>query len=403
MNRNTTRIARFAPSRRTLLAAALATTALLAACGGGGNDAVSGVTQQLYTQTGETVNRVVHFSRQADGTLVRKEAELTGGTGTNAIRANGTPGPNSLGSQYSVIMSADRQFVFLANGGDASISVLGVDQGSGALTLKKATRTTGVTPNSLAFSNGFLYSTFLRGTNQLAAYKLEGDGSLAQVGLYNIAAATGLSATAIAPTQVVVSPDGKWLVVSSGTGSNAVITYAINANGTLGTPIVNNTQFATPFAGGFVPGTSTPVYLSTGITGVSLTSYTLAANGTLARLNEAAATGVGAPCWLSIAPNGKFAFVGNGSGSITSYSIAANGAVTLLRSIAAEEPSVLTGVSSVAGDSWISPDSKFLYSTYLGADKVVVYSIGADGTLTKLGENAIGTSTHLSMQGLFGA
>jgi hypothetical protein len=33
---------------------------------------------------------------------------------------------------------------------------------------------------------------------------------------------------------------------------------------------------------------------------------------------------------------------------------------------------------------------------------VVAYSIGADGSLTKLGENIIGTATHLSLQGLVG-
>jgi 6-phosphogluconolactonase len=383
------------------LASALALAAL-AACGGGDGPAPA-PTQQLYTQTSETVNTVVHFARQADGTLQRRETAATGGTGTNAVRANGTPGPNSLGSQYSVIISGDGQQLFVANGGDASISVMAVDAATGNVSLRKTTRTAVATPNSLAFRNGVLYSTF-RGATQLAAYRLQADGALAPIGAYDITAGTGLAAANIAPTQVVVSPDGKWVAVSTGTASNAVVTYPVNADGTLGAPVVSNNQFATPFAGGFVPGVSgAPVYLSTGITGVSLTSYTLGANGRLTQLNQAVASGVGAPCWLSIAPNGRFAYVGNGSGSISSYAIAANGAVTLLRSIAAEEPSVLAGVSSVAGDSWISPDSRFLYSTYLGADKVVTYSIGADGSLTKLGESPVGTSTRLSLQGLTGA
>lgn len=383
------------------LASALA-IAVLAACGGG-DDPAPAATQQLYTQTSETANAVVHFARQADGTLLRRETAPTGGAGTNAVRANGTPGPNSLGSQYSVIISGDGQQLFVANGGDASISVMAVDPRSGNVTLLRNTRTAVATPNSLAFRNGVLYSTF-RGATQLAAYRVQADGALTQVGAYDLAAGTGLTAASIAPTQVVVSPDGRWVVVSTGTGSNAVVTYPVNADGTLGAPVVNNTQFATPFAGGFVPGVSgAPVYLSTGIMGLSLSSYTLGASGTLTQLNQAVASGVGAPCWLSITPNGRFAYVGNGSGSISSYSIAANGAVTLLRPVAAEEPSVLAGVSSVAGDSWISPDSRFLYSTYLGADKVVTYSIGADGSLAKLGESAIGTSTRLSLQGLTGA
>ena len=44
------------------------------------------------------------------------------------------------------------------------------------------------------------------------------------------------------------------------------------------------------------------------------------------------------------------------------------------------------GVGSFAEDEWVSPDSKFLYQDYPGDDKIVVYSIGADGSLTKVGE-----------------
>jgi hypothetical protein len=357
---------------------------------------------QLYTQSNETSNSVIRFSRNTDGTLARRESTATGGMGTNAVRANGSTGPNSLGSQFSLITSSDNKLLFVANGGDSSVSVLNLDQTSGAASMRKTTRLAGQTPNSLAFSKGYLYVSFLRGA-KLGAYKLENDGALSQVGFYDVAASAGLAATAVAPTQLVASPDGKWLLVSAGTGSNAVVSYPMNTDGTLGAPLVNNTQFATPFAGVFVPGQSgSPVYLSTGITGVSLTAYTLSQSGMLTQLSQAAASGVGAPCWLAITPNGKYAYVGNGSGSISSYAIGANGSVTLLKSIAAEEPSVIQGVNSVAGDSWISPDGKFLYSTYLGADKIVAYAIGADGGLTKVGESMVGTQTKLSLQGLAG-
>jgi len=402
---------RRAAAPRSLWAAIVA-AAVLTACGGDSNSPAMTasmpppppppvVALQLYTQTNETANTLVHFTRGADGKLSRKESSSTGGVGTNAVRANGTPGPNSLGSQFSVIISSDNKQLFVANGGDSSISAMSIDPATGALSLRKNSKTAGQTPNSLAYAKGFLYASFLKG-GKLGAWRVETDGALSQLGLYDVAAGTGLAAASIAPTQVVVSPDGKWLVVSAGTGTNAVLSYPINADGTLGAPLVNNTQFATPFAGLFVPGLSTPVYLSTGITGVSLTSYTLSQSGMLTQLNQAAATGVGAPCWLAIAPNGKFAYVGNGSGSISSYAIAANGAVTLLKSIAAEEPSVLAGVNSVAGDSWVSPDSKFLYSTYLGADKVVVYAIAADGSLSKVAETPVGTTTKLSLQGMAG-
>jgi len=89
-------------------------------------------------------------------------------------------------------------------------------------------------------------------------------------------------------------------------------------------------------------------------------------------------------------------------GAITSYGISATTGLTLLNASAAEEPGVKTGVPAVAADSWISPDGKYLYTAYLGDDKIVSYAIGLDGSLAKLGETSVGTATGLSLQGLAG-
>lgn len=384
---------------------------LLAACGGGGDDAApstapqatSTLANQLYTQTNEPANTVLQFTRGADGRLTRAASVATGGVGTNGIRINGTPGPNSLGSQFSVITVPANRMLIAANGGDNSISVFGLDAASGAPTLMRNTKTAGLRPNSLAVANQVLYASFLGGSLQLGAYRLGADGSLTQIGLYNVAQMGGLNPAMVAPTQILVSPDQRFVIVSTGTGSNAVLSFPINADGSLGNPVANTTQFATPFAGQFVRTTGGgTVYLSTGITGISLTSYTMASTGALTQLSQAAATGVGAPCWLSVTPDGRYAYVGNGSGSISSYSIAADGSLSLLQAMAAAEPGVLAGVNSVAGDSWVSPDGKVLYSTYLGADKIVSYSIAANGSLTKIDDDVIGTSSGLGLQGLAG-
>lgn len=394
-------------NRRLLLSTVGLAVALLAACGGGGgDDGVAAASNQLYTQTNETANTVLQFSRAADGRLTRQASVATGGAGTNGIRINGTPGPNTLGSQFSVMVLAQRQQLLVANGGDNSISVFGLGA-NGAPALLKNTTTNGVRPNSLAMAGTaggtIVYASFLGGTLQLGAYRLEADGTLAQIGLYNAAQMGGLNPAQVAPTQIVVSPDQRFVMMSTGTASNAVLSFPINADGTLGNPVANTTQFATPFAGQFVKTSGgATVYLSTGITGVSLTSYTMAGDGALTQLSQAAASGVGAPCWLSVTPDGRHAYVGNGSGSISSYAIDANGMLSLLASIAAQEPSVLAGVNSVAGDSWISADSKLLYSTYLGADKVVSYAIGANGALSKVDEAIVGTTSKLGLQGLSG-
>jgi 6-phosphogluconolactonase (cycloisomerase 2 family) len=389
---------------------ALAASVLLAACGGDDSSApvasippvATPLANQLYTQTNETANAVVHFKRQSDGSLVKSDSALTTGVGTNAVNVAGATVPDSLASQHSLVIGADAKTLFNVNAGDDSISAFSIDQTTGALTLlKKSAATAGHRPNSLALDNGILYSTFQSGANALAAYKVGADGSLTQVAAYDLNALGDISGAS--PTQVVASPDGTSIIVNAGTGSGAILSFPVNADGTLGTP-VTTTTLATPFAGAFLPQKTNPVYLATSTSLTSLTEFSDAA-GLLTLVNTAAATGVpgvAAPCWLVLDPTGTFAFVGNGSGAISSYSVSPTTGVALVNATAATEPGVKTGIGAVAADSWVSADGKFLYAAYLGDDKVVAYSIGLNGSLAKIGETTIGTATGLSLQGLVG-
>jgi len=389
-----------------LMVAVLST---LSACGGSNNSSapvapaapvapvVVPLANQLYTQSNETANTIVHFSRSATtGAITLVDHTATGGAGLNGIKVGGTTaGPDSLGSQYSVIVTPDKTTLVAVNAGDNSISTFAINQVTGSLTLNKNTPTSGLTPNSLAFSSGYLYVTFQGGTNQVGAYKLNADGSLSQIGLYN------LGVPGAAPTQMVISPNGSFVVVSAGAGAsvNAIVSLPINSDGSLDTPTINTV--ATPFAGAFVQTTSDWVYFATNIGAKGLGSYAFSTFGSLTSI-ASGTSGIGAPCWLSITPSNQLAYVGNGTGIISSYAITSAGAVSLLNANAATEPSVITGVSSVAADSWVSADGKYLYEDYLGDDKVVSYSISSTGVLTKINEQVLGTPTGLSMQGLAG-
>src|ERR1700712_4333538 len=109
---------------------ALTASVLLAACGGDDSSAPASpvppvatpLANQLYPQTNETANAVVHFTRQGDGTLVRTDSTLTSGVGTNAVNVAGATVPDSLASQHSVLISADTKMLFSVNAGDDSIS-----------------------------------------------------------------------------------------------------------------------------------------------------------------------------------------------------------------------------------------------------------------------------------------
>ncbi|WP_416757154.1 lactonase family protein [Roseateles sp. So40a] len=356
----------------------------------------------LYTETNETHNTVVHFIREADGRLVRQATTATHGAGTNGQR-DGKLVPDSLVSQHAIVISTDASRLFAVNAGDQSLSVFEISPTTGALTLLKKNATqAGVKPNSLAYHHGHLYVTFLEGATRFAAYKVGADGSLTQRGAYDLTALAGIPAAA-QPTQVLVSPGGKHVIVNAGVASNAIVAFPILHDGGLGVPVKNTAQVESPFAGVFVPGAATPTYLATSISGVGLASFHYQpSTGKMTRINQVQIPHVKDPCWVAVTPNGQLAYVGNASGAISSFRIDVDGRLTLLNAKAAVEPQVLPDIDSVAGDSWISPDGRYLYTAFLGADKVVAYAINADGALSKLNEVVVGTSTRQSLQGLAG-
>jgi len=83
---------------------------------------------------------------------------------------------------------------------------------------------------------------------------------------------------------------------------------------------------------------------------------------------------------------GSFAFLNSGPLSALGTQ-AVGGTVSVLNASAA---------------SWISLDGLYLYSDYLGDDKIVSYAISSTGALTKINQQAIGTATGWSLQRLVG-
>ena len=211
---------------------AFAMTALLAACHDRWSDPApqplvpTHAVNHLYTETNEAHNTVIHFTRQPDGKLVRQATTATQGAGTNGQR-DGKLVPDSLVSQHALVISSDGRRLFAVNGGDQSISVFEIDTATGALKLLKKNATqAGAKPNSLAYHGGHLYATFLEGATRFAAYRVGSDGTLTQRGAYDLVALTGIPAAA-QPTQVLVAPGGKHVIVNAGVASNAIVAFPI--------------------------------------------------------------------------------------------------------------------------------------------------------------------------------
>lgn len=387
------------------LAVTAATSVFLTACGGVGNTNPSPASQ-LFAQTNDTANAVVHFVRNADGTLTAKASVQTGGRGTNGVNyfMGNTVAPDALTSNSSVIVTPDKTRLFVANAGDNTVSTFSINAGTSDITLLAVSSTGGTRPTSLAYQNGVLYVTHQQGAQELVAFRVGQDGKLTSIGQYTVVQQDAL------PTQVGVSPDGKFVVVngflktvSPVAPANMLLAFPINSDGTLGQSVSTTSAGVGPFGGRFGSGSLATTYVVTEAAGDTASSYSIASTGAFTALSgPVAVSGQAAPCWLAITPDNKFVYVSSGSGTVSLFSLDANGKLALANASAATEPAILTTTSAFANDSWISSDGKFLYQDYAGDDKIVAYSIGAGGSLTKIGEQPVNTQSKISLQGLAG-
>src|ERR687895_968755 len=74
---------------------------------------------QLYTQTNELRNSIIHYRRAQDGTIEEVDRVATGGEGSGEFKPVSAQesAPNAFEGAGSVILSPDRRFMFTPNGG----------------------------------------------------------------------------------------------------------------------------------------------------------------------------------------------------------------------------------------------------------------------------------------------
>src|SRR5579863_2236126 len=141
----------------------------------------------LYLQTNEARNCVVHYRRAPDGTLTEAGRVPTGGAGSGKFKpiSGQESAPNAFEGAASVILSPDRRFLFVTNGGNNSVSSFAVAE-DGGLTLADCKPTGNPvmgksgTAKSLAFaaSKGILYVLHSFGPEHLRLMSVDREGKL---------------------------------------------------------------------------------------------------------------------------------------------------------------------------------------------------------------------------------
>jgi len=404
----------------------------------------------LYIQTNEVKNAIIHYHRSANGTLTEVERVATGGAGSGTYKpiSNQESAPNAFEGAGSVILSSDRKFLFATNGGDNSVSSFAVgDQGR----LKRIdTKPTGNavegksgTAKSLAYcpSKQMLYVVHSFGPDHIRLMSVSDNGKLTPR-MEKYTCNTPDKPNRV-PTQAVLSPDEKFLLVGttfdvpiaiSGTypdgspilwvpgpdgklmsvASNApdpdgVVIHRVNADGTLGEGSFQDGGGGSPFFIQFLHNRPDTFIIG----------YAVGDGVGLGRIDEDGRIGIdkvvkidtrrGAIaelCWLSLSPDDRLLYAAVfGYSHVTSFHV--DGLEIRVAKDSAcpdvEGDGTFRGlcgdISSGPADNWLSPDGAYLYQIYGNASRLVGYATNPDGSLEEVTSVAI---PYNSPEGLAG-
>jgi 6-phosphogluconolactonase len=256
----------------------------------------------------------------------------------------------------------------------------------GALTLASRVSSGGTRPNSIAVHDNLVYA-LNSGDNTVSGFRVGGGAQLVALAHSTRALAPGANGAAA----IRFTPDGRYVIVAERV-SNRLEVFPVHEDGRLGDPVVSPGNGSASF--GFdITSFNQPIVSETQ---GSVTSYALAANGTLSPITASISTGGNAPCWVTITADGHFAYATNSaSGTLAGYAVDAGGHLTSLT------PNGPTGESG-AGAVPLDLDhvgNRFIYTLEAGTGTIGTFSINTDGTLVAHADVPAGAPAS-GMQGL---
>jgi 6-phosphogluconolactonase (cycloisomerase 2 family) len=326
-------------------------------------------------------NQILVYNRAADGSLAYAGSFATGGSGSGV---GTTVPPDPLGSQNSVLLSPDGQWLFAVNAGSNEVSSFKVMPGS--LSLADKVSSGGSYPVSLTYSEGLLYVLNAAGDGSISGFKVQNNGRLKALkgstrSLHAATPAMGAQPQILeSPAEVGFSPDGNFLVITDKGGVSGVgkiDVFKVNKGLPSGSYMTTQTAGAVPFDFTFDRyGHLVAVDASTG----SVTSYTINHNGSLS-VNSVAFTGQAATCWVT-SRGGNIYTDNTGSGTLSGFTPSHAGGLT---PVTASSIVGTAGAGTLPLDIGMSRNGQFVYSLETGAGMIGIFQLNADGTLTSLG------------------
>jgi 6-phosphogluconolactonase len=330
-----------------LLGTAAATLPATAAAADG-----SGAANHVYVNDNTAgSNTIAAFDRHADGTLTP--------TSGSPFRAGGEGTGTGLASQGAVQVSPDGRFVLAVDAGSNQVSVLRIrDDG----TLKEVAGGTvssgGSRPVSIAIHGDLVYvANAGDDASNYTGFHLGDSGRLTRISGSTVAVPAGSQ-----PGDVLFNGTGRKLV-GTRIGTSLIDSFTVGRDGRLtagpGSPYV--AQGLGPFGSEFRPTNADQLFVSNAHNGPgagTVSAYNDSAAGALTSIGASPfANNDTAPCWVEISHDGRFLFaVNTAGGTISRYSIADDGSLTLLGNTAVGATGGLGAV-----DAQLSPDGSVLY------------------------------------------
>jgi len=406
---------------------------------------MNGHVGNLYMQTNEVHNAIVHYHRSANGALAEVERVATGGAGSGLISPiYHIARPNHFEGAGSVRLTPDRRLLFATNGGDNSVSSFAVDK-EGWLTLLDVKRTGntqsgGAKSVAYAASSRTLFVVHTFGPDHLRLMSVDDEGNLTpRPERYSVSTMDWPNRVA---TMAVLSPDGKFLVLGTtfdelpsrknpdgslilwiprgdnGTlhsiASNApdpdgIIVFPVGEDGALGEASFYDGGGASPFYIAFLNNRPDTFVIGEAVSD-GLAIGRIDADG---KVNVGPVvqidTSAGVPselCWLAVSPDDQLVFATNfGYSNLSSFRIDGN-VLTIAKDPASPKVpgdgtfrAINGTVSSGPSDNWLTPDGAYLYQIYGNASKLVGYATQPDGSLDEV---TSATIPYNSPQGLAG-
>jgi 6-phosphogluconolactonase (cycloisomerase 2 family) len=348
---------------KTLRAAVLVALATVI----GGTAAQAGVRSSLFSDSvfvmsnSAAGNSIAMLKRTPSGGLVNTGIFSTRGIGSGPGE---TVTSDPLGSQNSLKLSDDAQWLFAVNAGSNQISAFKVRENR--LQLTSVVNSGGVYPTALTVSGNVVYALNAGGNGTVAGFRLSRNGQLKPIpgSIRSLNLATPNMSKQpnllFSPADVGISPDGDWLVVTDKNfgGIGKILTFKVDDDGVLSkNPVITASPDPVPF--GFTFDRRGHLLVTETAVG-AMTSYNINDNGTLQPISLSVSNGnrpflSTQPCWVDTTRN--FAFVVNTlSQDVTSYRLNRRGELSLVAAT-----SVQLGTAGEAGaiDIAISGDSRF--------------------------------------------